>query len=64
LQTEGPKRVLKAAGLGMLSERKPGCLAPLCAGKLLSRYCGAIYSPAKPANDDENMGQNNLHELA
>ena len=58
LQADCPERVLKPAGLGILSQRQPRCLAALCTGKFLGRYGGAIYRPAGPADDDQNMNRN------
>jgi len=52
LQTDGPKLVFKSAGLGVRHQREAGCFAPLDIREFLSRYCGTIYSPAKPAHDD------------
>jgi hypothetical protein len=51
LQAEGPKRLVKATGLGVLDQCLPGCFATLCACKFLCRYHGAIDSP-EPAHDD------------
>jgi len=61
LQADCPERVLKPAGLGILSQRKPRCLAALCTGKFLGRYGGAIYGPTEPADDDQDIAHNNLH---
>ena len=61
LQADCPERVLKPAGLGILDQRKPGCLAALYARKFLGRHGGAIYGPAEPANDDQDIAHNNLH---
>ena len=47
LQADCPERVLKPAGLGILNQRKPGCLAALCTGKFLGRYGGAILRPRR-----------------
>ena len=61
MQADCPERVLKPAGLGILDQRKPGCLAALYACKFLGRHGGAIYGSAKPANDDQDIAHNNLH---
>ena len=61
LQADRPQRVLKPAGLGILNQRKPGCLAAFCTGKFLGRYGGAIDGPAEPADDDQDIAHNNLH---
>jgi len=47
LQADWPERVLQPTGLGILRQRKPGCLAALCTGKFLGRYGGAIYGPRR-----------------
>jgi len=49
--------IFKPAGLGVLNQRKPGCLAALYARKFLGRHGGAIYGPAEPANDDQARRQ-------
>jgi hypothetical protein len=51
LHAEGPERLVKATGLGVVDQCLPGSFATLCARKLLCRYHGAIDSP-KPAHDD------------
>jgi hypothetical protein len=61
LQADWPKRVFKPACLGILNQRKPCCFASLCAGNFLGRYGGAIYGPAEPAYDDQDIAHNNLH---
>ena len=61
MQADCPERVLKPAGLGILNQRKPGCLAALCTRKFLGRYGGAIYGPAEPADDDQDIAHDNLH---
>lgn len=63
MQADCPESVLKPARLGILNQRKPGCLAALYARKLLGRHGGAIYGPAEPADDDQDIAHNNLHGL-
>src|SRR5271165_6545766 len=59
LHAEGPERLVKTTGLGVLDQCLPGRFATLCAGKFLCRYHGAIDSP-EPAHDDQNMGHHIL----
>ena len=45
------------------SRPEPGklrCPAALRAGKFLGRYGGAVYSPAEPADDDQDINYNSL----
>jgi hypothetical protein len=59
LHADGPKRLVKATGGGVLDQFLAGCFATLCARKFLCRYHGAIDSPEQ-AHDDQNMGHNIL----
>ena len=61
LQADGPERILEPASLGVLNQRKPGCLATLCTREFLGRYGGAIYRPTEPADDNQDIAHTNLH---
>lgn len=61
MQADWPERVLKPAGLGILNQRKPGCLAALRTRKFLGRYDSTIDDPAEPADDNQDIAHNNLH---
>ena len=55
LQANWPERILKSAGLRVLNQGKPRCLAALGAANSWVDTAAPFNSPAEPADDDQDI---------